>query len=611
MKKVIIFLFFCISITLNSQNNFSYWQQHVDYTMDVDVDVKNYQYKGTQKLVYTNNSPDTLNQVFYHLFYNAFQPGSEMDARLQSIADPDRRMVNNIGTLENPVYESRIAKLSPSEIGYLKVISLTQNGKKLTYSAEGTVLEVKLNTPIKPGEIVTFDMSFEGQVPVHIRRAGRNSEDGIALSMAQWYPKMAEYDFEGWHADPYIAREFHGVWGNFNVTIHIDKNYTVGGTGVVQNPQEVGHGYENKSEKLNIPTSEKLTWNFLATNVHDFTWAADPNYAHDILKTNSGIELHFLYKNTNDYKKAWKEVQPLTEQALNYFSENIGPYPWKQYSVIQAGDGGMEYAMCTFVAGGKSLNEIAGTVFHELAHTWFQQILATNESKNSWMDEGFTSYISTLASNKILKGGDGKPNSKGYSGYYYLVKNDLEEPLTTHSDRFNTNVAFGVGSYTKGEIFVNQLNYIIGDENVRKTLKKYYDDFSFKHPTPNDFKRTAEKVSEIHLDWYLNEWIETTHTIDYAIADVNENEITLARVGQMPMPIDLTVTYVDGSTENFNIPLRMMRGEKPTTATILKDWTWAHQTYTFSTEKKVKKVEIDPSGLMADMDKSNNLFELE
>lgn len=608
MKKVLILIFLCISITNYAQNNFPYWQQHVDYTMDVDVNVNNYQYTGTQKLVYTNNSPDTLNSVYYHLYFNAFQPGSEMDARLQSIPDPDQRMVNNIGTKENPQYESRIAKLTPSEIGYLKVISLTQNGKKLNYSIEGTVLEVNLNKPIRSGESVVFEMKFEGQVPVHIRRAGRNSEDGIALSMAQWYPKMAEYDFEGWHADPYIAREFHGVWGNFNVTIHIDKTYTIGGTGVLQNPQEVGHGYENKSEKLNLPKGEKLTWNFVANNVHDFTWAADPNYAHDVLKTPSGVELHFLYKNSSEYKKAWKEVQPLTEEALNFYVENIGPYPWKQYSVIQGGDGGMEYAMCTLVAGGKSIREISGTVFHELAHTWFQQILATNESKNSWMDEGFTSYISGLASNKILRGGDGKPNSKSYASYYYLVKNNLEEPLTTHADRFNINVAFSIGSYTKGSIFLSQLNYIIGDENVKNTLKKYYNDFKFKHPTPNDFKRTAEKVSGIQLDWYLNEWIETTHTIDYAIANVNNNTITLARAEKMPMPIDISITYIDGTTENFNIPLRMMRGEKPTTATILKDWTWAHPTYTFTTKKEIIKAEIDPSGLMADIDKSNNIY---
>jgi aminopeptidase N len=420
---------------------------------------------------------------------------------------------------------------------------------------------------------------------------------------------MAEYDFEGWHADSYIAREFHGVWANFDVTLHIDKNYTVGSTGYLQNPQEVGHGYEDKSKPLKLLKGKKLKWHFVAPNVHDFTWAADPNYVHDILKTASGTELHFFYKNDKKYAKAWKEVQPLTEKALQYFNENIGEYPWKQYSVIQGGDGGMEYAMCTLVEGGETLNDIVGTVFHELAHTWFQQILATNESKHSWMDEGFTSYISNMASSLILEGGNGKPDSKDYRGYFYAVKNNIEEPLTTHADRFNTNAAFSIGSYTKGSMFLYQLNYIIGEENVQKTIKKYFEDFKFKHPTPNDIKRTAEKVSGIQLDWFLNEWTQTTHTIDYAVAKVEENTVTLARIGQMPMPVDVAVTYIDGSKENFYIPLSMMRGEKTTDATLIKNWSWANPTYAFSTLKEVKSVEIDPSQLMADIDRENNVFE--
>ncbi|WP_457618925.1 M1 family metallopeptidase [Lutibacter sp.] len=611
MNKVLIFLFSISSIIASAQNNTSYWQQKVDYKMDVDVDVENYQYNGTQKLVYTNNSPDVLKKVFYHLYYNAFQPGSEMDARLQEIVDPDRRMVNNIGTKENPKYESRIAKLKPNEIGYLKVLSLTQNNKKVKYKVIGTVLEVILNKPINPGEKATFDMSFKGQLPVHIRRAGRNNKDGVALSMAQWYPKMAEYDFEGWHADAYIAREFHGVWGNFDVTIHIDRTYTIGGTGYLQNPQEIGHGYEDKTQKLKVAKGEKLTWHFIAPNVHDFTWAADPNYTHDILKMDNGVILHFLYKNDKKYTKAWKEIQPFTVKAMEYYNKNIGDYPWKQYSVIQGGDGGMEYSMCTLVAGGETFNSIAGTVFHELAHEWFQQVLATNESEHSWMDEGFTSYISSIASDKILRGGDGKPSARNYRGYFYSVKSGIQEPLTTHADRFNTNAAFSIGSYTKGSMFLTQLNYIIGEENVKKILKKYFNDFKFKHPTPNDFKRVAEKVSGIQLGWFLNEWIETTHTIDYAIVKVENKNITLARVGQMPMPIDVTVTYIDGSHKNFNIPLRMMLGRKTTNATILKDWAWAYPTYTFATSKEVKSVEIDPSQLMADIDRSNNKFEKE
>lgn len=611
MKKIISLLFFITSTLLFSQNNTSYWQQHVDYVMNVDIDVENYQYKGTQKLVYTNNSPDVLNQVFYHLYFNAFQPGSEMDARLQTIIDPDSRMVTNIGTEINPKYESRIAKLKPNEIGYLNVLSLQQNGENLIYKTEGTVLEVTLNKAIQPGEKVTFDMTFEGQLPVMIRRAGRNSEDGVALSMAQWYPKMAEYDFEGWYANAYIAREFHGVWGNFDVTLHIDKKYTVGSTGYLQNPQEIGHGYQDTTKPLTIKKGKKLSWHFIAPKVHDFTWAADPDFTHDILKTKSGTQLHFLYKNDKKYAKAWKEIQPLTEKALDYFNESIGPYPWKQYSVIQGGDGGMEYAMCTLISGGETVNSIIGTVYHELAHAWFQQLLATNESKYSWMDEGFTTYISTIASDKILQNKEDKPTPERYKNYFYLVDIGIEEPLTTHADRYHTNTAFSTASYTKGAIFVSQLNYIIGEENLKKSLKKYYEDFKFKHPTPNDYIRIAEKISGIQLDWYLNEWTETLHTIDYAVAKVEEKTITLARAGKMPMPIDIRVTYADESFEDFYIPLSMMRGEKPTTATLLKDWSWANPRYTFSTSKEIKKVEIDISGLMADVERLNNVLNVE
>ena len=587
--------------TASSKNSVSntYWQQQVAYTMDIDMDVNNYQYRGNQKLVYTNNSPDNLNKVFYHLYFNAFQPGSQMDVRSRNIKDPDGRV------------RDRISKLKPNEIGFIKVNSLKQNGAAVNFEIVGTILEVTLNTPIKAGETTTFDMVFDGQVPVQIRRSGRNNKEGVALSMAQWYPKLAEYDFEGWHTPPYIAREFHGVWGDFDVTLHIDKNYVVGGTGYLQNPQEVGYNYEDPSQKLNLPTGDKLTWHFKAPNVHDFTWAADPEYNHDVLKMDNGIDLHFLYKKNMEakYLKNWKDLQPKTAALMTYFSENVGMYPYKQYSVIQGGDGGMEYAMSTLITGQRSFGSLFGVTAHEMAHTWFQFLLASNESKHPWMDEGFTSYISAKASAEIMDRGDKNPNAGPYSGYNYVVNNGIEEPLSTHADRFNTNTAYSVGSYTKGKMFLSQLEYIIGQDNTAKTIKKYFTDFSFKHPTPNDIKRSAEKVSGLDLGWYLNEWTQTTHTIDYGIKSVEDRTITLERIGPMPMPIDLEVTYVDGSKESFNIPLEMMRGHKPTAAKILKDWGWAYPTYEFKVAKDVKSIVIDASKLMADINLQNNTFE--
>lgn len=578
-----------------SSNNTSYWQQHVDYKMEIDMDVNTYQYKGKQELVYTNNSPDVLTRVYYHLYFNAFQPGSEMDVRSQTIADPDKRVGN------------RISKLQPNEIGYIKVNSLKQNGTKLNYETVGTVLEVNLAKPIQPGEKVTFNMLFDAQVPVQVRRSGRNNKEGVALSMAQWYPKLAEYDFEGWHADPYIGREFHGVWGDFDVKLTIDKNYIVGGSGYLQNPNQMGHGYETKP--VTKPSTNKLTWHFKAPNVHDFTWAADPDYIHDTKQVPNGPKLHFFYKSNleKEYLNNWKKMQHKTVELMQYFSDNIGEYPYKQYTVMQGGDGGMEYAMCTLITGQRSYGSLVGVTAHELAHSWFQFLLASNEAKHEWMDEGFTSYISDHAMNTIFKEHKKNPAQRAYDNYLYLAKSGQEQPLTTHADRYHSNQSYGISAYSKGEVFMAQLAYVIGEDNLKKTIKKYFNDFAFKHPKPLDIIRCAEKITDLELDWYLMDFAQTTNTIDYAVKSINNKTVTLERLGLMPMPIDVIVTYTDGSTQDFYIPLQMMRGEKPTSATIIKDWAWAYPTYSFETKKPIKNVQIDPAELMADIDKTNNI----
>ncbi len=571
-----------------------YWQQHVDYKMEINMNVDTYQYNGLQKLIYTNNSPDVLHRVYYHLYFNAFQPGSEMDIRSQTIADPDPRV------------SKRIGKLQPDEIGYINVKSLKQNGNDLSYEVVGTVLEVDLKTPIQPGEQVTFDMVFNGQVPVQIRRSGRNNKEGVALSMTQWYPKMAEYDFEGWHADPYIGREFHGVWGNFDVKLTIDKNYIVAGSGYLQNPNEIGYGYE--TGKVKQPKGKTLTWHFIAPNVHDFTWAADPEYIHDSVQMENGPMLHFFYKSTLDdtYKENWKKLQSKTAELMAYFSEHVGKYPYDQYSVIQGGDGGMEYAMCTLITGKRNFGSLVGVTAHEMAHSWFQFLLATNEAKHEWMDEGFTSYISALAMNEVMNQNSKNPLNGSYRGYIYLANSDNEQPLTTHADRYAFNQAYGIAAYSKGAVFIAQLGYVIGEDNLKATLKKYFKDFAFKHPKPLDIIRTAEKISGLELDWYLIDFAQTTNTIDYGVKNIEGKTITLERIGLMPMPIDITVTYTDGTAEDFYIPLQMMRGEKPTEATLVKDWAWAYPTYTFEANKMVRSVEIDSSQMMADVKRDNN-----
>ncbi len=627
MKKLLFFIC-CISTAAVAQHNNpnpGYWQQHVNYKMNVDVDVKTYQYNGTQELVYTNNSPDTLKNVYYHLYFNAFQPGSEMDARLKTIADPDKRMVKSFKGADGITKkESKISEMKPNEIGFLKVKNLKQDGVALTTNVVGTVLEVTLNKPLLPGKSATFTMNFEGQAPVMVRRAGRNSEEGVALSMTQWFPKMAEFDFEGWHAEPYIGREFHGVWGDFDVKISIDKDYTIGGTGYLQNKNEIGHGYQDEGVVVKHDKKvKKLTWQFVAPNVHDFAWGADNNYIHDKVMGPNNVELHFFYKNKPNVVENWKKLQPKTVALLDFFNKNIGTYPYKQYSVIQGGDGGMEYAMCTLITGERSLPSLIGVTAHELAHMWFQHILATNESKHEWMDEGFTSFISDFAVNQIMEKEnqeDLNPFASTYNNYYYMVKKGGEQPLTTHADRFDDNMNYGISAYSKGAIFITQLAYVIGWDNTFKTIKRYYNDYKFSHPTPNDFKRTAERVSGAVLDWYLVDFTQTTNTIDYGIKKVTESAakatVDLERIGRMPMPIDLLVVYEDGSQESFYIPNSLMRWNKENPypnikRTIVKPWDWAFSNYSFDFDtkgKKIKSVVIDPSQLMADINQKNNVY---
>ena len=621
MKKLFLLLFLFIGFGNISAQNTSYWQQHVDYKMDVSMDVKTYQYKGKQELVYTNNSPDTLKKVYFHLYNNAFQPGSEMDARIKAIADPDRRMIKTFKTAEKTTKESRISTLKPDEIGFLKINNFKQDGAVATTKTTGTILEVTLAKPIFPKQKTTFTLDFDGQVPVQIRRSGRNNDEGIALSMSQWYPKLAEYDFEGWHADPYIAREFHGVWGNFDVKITIDKDYIIGGSGYLQNPNEIGYGYQDSGvevkHKKNIKT---LTWHFLAPNVHDFTWAADKDYIHDIVQVPGGAKLHFLYKNNPDIIQNWKNMQPKAVELMQFYNQTVGRYPYDQYSVIQGGDGGMEYAMCTLILGNGSFDGLVGVTAHEMAHSWFQHILATNESKHGWMDEGFATFIEDLGVNQVMNKKMDNPFEGSYAGYFSMVNSGKELPQSTHADRFDENRVYSITSYSKGSVFLSQLGYLIGNDNLMKTLRRYYNEFKFKHPTPNDFIRIAEKVSGAELDWYLTDWTQTTNTIDYGIKDVKENgantTVTLERIGRMPMSIDLYVEYMDGTVETFYIPLRMMffQKENPYSQfkrTVLNDWAWAFPTYELTinkNKKDIKTILIDPGQMMADIKKENNIY---
>jgi hypothetical protein len=595
------------------------------------LDVNTNIIKGTEEIVYTNNSTDTLRKVYFHLYWNAFQPNSSMDVRSRELGK--NTMTNRRGDVMkdwDARVTDRIQKLTPTEIGYQRVSAITINGKAQKLIEHETILEVQLTNPIAPKNSAKLSLVFESQVPKQIRRTGRDNAEGVRYSMSQWYPKMVEYDYQGWNTNPYIAREFHGVWGNFDVSLQLDKNYTVAATGVLQNPNAVANAQGLK------------TWNFKGNNIHDFVWAADDQFKHLSKLVRKGLTIHVYYKE-KDAKSdsAWANILYAAEKVLPYIEKNFGAYPYPQYSFIQGGDGGMEYAMATLIKG-PSL----GTVFHEWMHNWYQQVLGSNESLFAWMDEGFATFaeskvsrwydanaaaqspfISEKAKAQVLASVEKAKldlpltQAGSYAGYMALAKSGLEEPASTHADHFNTNYAYSNAAYSKGATLLGILGYVIGDSVRDAVLLNYYNTWKFKHPNANDFFRVAEKTSGLQLQWLKEYWMNSTKTIDYGLNDIqagnNTAIISIQRLGKLPMPIEVLITYKDGTSELHYMPLDLMLGGKasegPVNQIVHPAWQWVAPTYTFETSKPLsalKSIEIDPSYRMPDLNRSNNKLEI-
>jgi len=591
MRLVFSTLFIFLSFSQMTWAQGSYWQQRVDYDMTIDFNVNNHQFNGNQSLTYFNNSTDTLKKVFYHLYFNAFQPGSSMDVRSRTISDPDPRIAD------------RIQSLNEDEIGFHKISKLTQDGKKVEFKIEGTLMTVVLNDLLLPGTSSKFDMEFKSQVPVQIRRSGRDNKESVDYTMTQWYPKMAEYDIDGWHTDPYVCREFHGVFGTFDVTINIDNSYIIGGTGVLRSDPII--------EKSNV-TNE---WQFHAENVHDFAWAADPDFVQSKLSTPSGTELNFYHLNDTILADNWSRLEDETIELFEIMNDKFGVYPYEQFSVIQAGDGGMEYPMCTMISGTGSFGGLVSVTVHEAIHNWYYGVLATNELKYPWMDEGFTTFAQNIVLDSLRKSRKDNPHQRSYDSYSRYVSKRSEEPLTTHADHYDYNSSYGVASYSKGCVFLSQLEYIIGEEAFSIGMKRYFNEWKFKHPTPTDFKRVMEKASDIELDWYFEGWIGTTKQIDYAISSVvpqgSKTEIIIEKHGGLSMPLEITV-IANGSETTYYIPVERMRSIKPhDNSTLMKTWPWAYPSYTLILDNRITDIEsitIDPQNRMADADRSQNVY---
>ncbi len=609
MKSIVFLLVSFLFIQTTFGQRAGYWQQRADYNISIDFDAKTHQFTGTEIISYTNESPDTLKQVFFHLYYNAFQPGSMMDVRSRTISDPDGRVGD------------RISKLKEEEIGFQKIKAIQQNGKSLETELRGTILVVQCAEAILPQTTHMFTLEFDAQVPLQIRRTGRDNKEGIEYSMTQWFPKIAEYDNQGWHAYEYVGREFHSPWGNYDVTISIDSDYVVAASGVLQNPDEVGHGYSKKRAAKS--SGKKLKWHFAVDNVIDFAWAADKDYTHEIKSVPNGPDVHFFYQKNERTQEAWRMmIDEYTVPLFTTMSNEFGKYAYPVYSVIQGGDGGMEYPLATLITGERKLESLFGVTSHELGHSWFQMMLASNEALYAWMDEGMTSFADAEVTKKIFKS-DANAHTGAYRAYVRHVETGLNEPANQHSDHFATNYAYSISAYVKGELLLSQLQYIMGEEVFHKAMLRYFNTWKFKHPEPNDFIRIMEKESGLQLGWFMRDWINTTRFIDYSIESVTPNTtvdsltfVTLHCDGLIQIPVELTIEYNDGRpTELVYIPINELYGAKQFDSSMnvrsLAPWNWVEPSYQVVVHGElsdIKSITIDAGEQTADLIRENNTW---
>jgi hypothetical protein len=613
MNKSLFFVFSLFFALFSAQKG-PYYQQRAEYKMDIDVDAKNFTYNGQQTLKYTNNSPDDLDVVYFHLYWNAFKPGSMMDQRVaaQGKNGDSRLQINGV---------SRLASIPKDEEGAQNIHWIKQNGKNLKFEVQETIMKVYLDTPIKANSSTTFTMEWDAVIPMQIRRSGRNNREGVDMTVTQWYPKIAEYDYDGWATFDYIGREFHAPFSDFDVNIKIDKNYVIGAGGTLENPSEV-KGYETKPS-IKADKGNKVTWRWTAKNMLDFAWAADRDYTVESFVILDGPKVYFVYQK-NDKTKLWSEAKPYVTKFFQLMNATYGRYVYPSYSFIQGGDGGMEYGMCTMILGeAKSLEGLIGLMVHEGGHSWNQQIMAYNESVRPWMDEGFTSYYDDMIMYQLFPPATAKPNpfTESIEGYRRFVKRGIEEPAVWLGDHHDNGSAYSVASYVKGELFLVQLGYIMGEENLATVMKEFYKEWNLKHPTDRDFMHIAQKISGMDLTWFHHYWINTTKTIDYAIKEVkydeNSTTITLENKGTVPMPIDFSILTADKKVMNYQIPLNMTHTWKSNDIygdfKTMNYWPWTQKEYTLTipyNKSQISALGIDFSQRLADINPEDNFVEV-
>lgn len=607
-----------------------YWQQDVHYQIKADINERTDIITATEKLTYTNNSKDELSFVYFHLYQEAFQPGSYAD---------ELHKVNSDKQKYGP-YESK-------GLG-TEILSLKYNDKIVKTEQDNTILKVFLDKPIQPGQSAVFEISFQtyfdnsGGVGRRFKKFesyGYTHYDGV-----HWYPRICVYDRKfGWETDQHLGKEFYGDFGAFDVELTFSSNYVVEATGNLLNRDEclpadlrAKLDIKNFTAPVSTPSiiipydsTQRKTWRFHAENVHDFAFTADPTYR--IGESSwEGVQIVAVVQEPHAYK--WQNAAEYTAKVIEVYSNDFGRYVYHKMVVADARDG-MEYPMLTLDGGLDP--DYRGLLAHEVGHNWFFGQVGNNETYRACLDEGFTQFLTSWALERIdgdtlikteptgwyqkkFKEGENVRISSVYFRYLQdAIKGD-DIFLNTHSDQFASALGHGGGYrhvYYKTATMLYNLQYVLGDELFTQAMKNYFNTWKMAHPYIEDFRNSIIQFTKADLNWFFDQWFETKKTIDYAVKRANygdeKNEfiITFERKGEMQMPIDFTVITKNDSIMHFHIPNTWF--VKNTDATVLPKWTgWDAINKTYQAKViipgGIKDVIIDESHRLADVNRLNN-----
>ncbi len=615
-----------------------YWQQDVHYTIKAELDDATDIISGDLELIYWNNSPFRLYHVFFNLYNNA-------QCKNSYLAD----------LYKNNGYDLKFSKYRDKGLG-TEVVEIKSEEKNLNYEIDNTVMKVVLSKPLEPGENITFKIKFRTYFDKEVIRNRMkifNSFGKKHYDIVHWYPRISVFDRKfGWVTDQHMDHEFYGDFGSYHVEFTLPEEYIIDGTGILLNEKEVlpeelrkkldlsnflKKSFNSPPTEIIPKTGKKKTWIFSALNVHDVAYTADPNYR--IAEKNwNGVRCIALVQ--EPHAAGWSNAADYIAKVLEVNSSLIGPYYYPKMICADAQDG-MEYPMLTLDGGFDP--DYRGLLIHEMTHNWFFGMIGSNETYRAFLDEGFTQFFTAetyqqiegpfvLRAEPVDKSLSYKYYSKmtkpvrvwddeAYNAYYLSnVTRDEKVTLNTHSDDFNGAIRHGGGYgqvYSKTAVMLKNLEYVLGKPLFDKVIKDYFERWKFCHPYPEDFRESVFLSTGIDMNWFFDQWIETTKTIDYKICGVkslgnNKYSIKLKRKGDMQMPIDLAVIDKNDSAHIFHIPNTWY--PKKGSAEILPRWIgWGPNVRpvyqaTVYIPAGIKNVIIDPSKRLADVYMPDNML---